>query len=319
MNKVKNDSQPYVLYVFAIISLIVIDFIIGIFFIHNLSRFIDNLFKFNFNFNFPPIILTLAFGSLFYSITRAIKNGILYFVPREECYIEEDNLVYKRILFNKFILKKIKILLLDIQDIIDKGYKIPTTNGDYLNPLNYITTFFKPYERILIKMKLGEKFNIFIDANPYPYTKFYSYHDDNKFIKNYNDLKEMVINEQNKILFNQKIENLMEKYNSPLDERYNYILNKIVDEERLFIAKKDNNYIINGSYDAIEYLEIFKNIYFEEAELDTFYSYVLSKKENQDKKVLVGYNGTDGKEVTMSKLKEDINEIRDSRSMFKKW
>ena len=54
MNKVKNDSQPYVLYVFAIISLIVIDFIIGIFFIHNLSRFIDNLFKFNFN--FPPII-----------------------------------------------------------------------------------------------------------------------------------------------------------------------------------------------------------------------------------------------------------------------
>lgn len=30
----------------------------------------------------------------------------------------------------------------------------------------------------------------------------------------------------------------MEKYNSPLDERYNYILNKIVDEEKLFIAKK---------------------------------------------------------------------------------
>ena len=110
----------------------------------------------------------------------------------------------------------------------------------------------------------------------------------------------------------------MDKYNSPLDKRDNYSLNKIVDEEKLFIAKKDSNYIINGSYDAIEYLEIFKNIYFEEAELDTFYSYVLSKKENQDKKVLVGYNGIDGKEVTMSKLKEDINKIRDSRSMFKK-
>ncbi|MHB9317182.1 hypothetical protein ACW0TA_10210 [Fusobacterium polymorphum] len=316
MNKVKNDSQPYVLYVFAIISLIVIDFIIGIFFIHNLSRFIDNLFKFNFN--FPPIILTLAFGSLFYSITRAIKNGILYFVPREECYIEEDNLVYKRILFNKFILKKIKILLLDIRDIIDKGYKIPTTNGDYLNPLNYITTFFKPYERILIKMKLGEKFNIFIDANPYPYTKFYSYHDDNKFIKNYNDLKEMVINEQNKILFNQKIENLMEKYNSPLDKRYNYIINKIVDEEKLFISKKDEHYIVNGDSEAIKDIEIFKNINFEEIDFHIFYVNYLSKKENENKKVLVGYNGTDGKEVTMSKLKEDINEIRDSRSMFKK-
>ena len=305
MKKIKNKNQAYVLYILAIICLLILNFIMLIFFIDDFYRADITIF-------------TLVFGVFSYFITRAIINGVLYFVPREECYIEDDNLVYKRILFNKFILKKIKISLLDIQDIIDKGYKIPTTNGDYLNPLNYITTFFKPYERILIKMKLGEKFNIFIDANPYPYTKFYSYHDDNKFIKNYNDLKEMVINEQNKILFNQKIENLMEKYNSPLDERYNYILNKIVDEERLFIAKKDNNYIINGSYDAIEYLEIFKNIYFEEAELDTFYSYVLSKKENQDKKVLVGYNGTDGKEVTMSKFKECINEIRDSRSTFEK-
>ena len=109
----------------------------------------------------------------------------------------------------------------------------------------------------------------------------------------------------------------MEKYNSPLDERYNYILNKIIDEEKLFIAKKDNNYIINGSYDAIEYLEIFKNIYFEEADLENFYSFILSKKENQNKKVLVGYNGVDGKEITMLKLKEDINKIRDSRSTFK--
>ena len=40
------------------------------------------------------------------------------------------------------------------------------------------------------------------------------------------------------------------------------------------------------------------------------------KKENQDKKVLVGYNGVNGKEVTMSKFKEDINEIRDSRSRY---
>ena len=120
---------------------------------------------------------------------RAIKNGILYFIPREECYIEEKKLVYKRILFSKFILKKIKISLLDIQNILDRGYKIPTTNGDYLNPLNYITTFFKPYERILIELKSGEEYKIFVDANPYPYTKFLSYHDDNKFIKNYNDLK----------------------------------------------------------------------------------------------------------------------------------
>ena len=58
-------------------------------------------------------------------------------------------------------------------------------------------------------------------------------------------------------------------------------------------------------------------MYFEEADLQNFYFFILSKKENQNKKVLVGYNGTDGKEVTMSKLKKDINEIRDSRSTFK--
>ena len=305
MKKIKNKNQAYVLYILAIICLLILNFIMLIFFIDDFYRADITIF-------------TLVFGVFSYFITRAIINGVLYFIPREECYVEDSNLIYKRILFSKFILKKIKISLLDIQNILDRGYKIPTTNGDYLNPLNYITTFFKPYERILIELKSGEEYKIFVDANPYPYTKFLSYHDDNKFIKNYNDLKEMVIEEQNKLSFNQKIENLMDKYNSPLEERYNYILNKIVDEEKLFIAKKDSNYIINGSYDAIEYLEIFKNIYFEEAELDTFYSYVLSKKENQDKKVLVGYNGTDGKEVTMSKLKEDINEIRDSRSMFKK-
>ena len=309
MKKIKNDSQPYRIYIFAIICLPFAAFFIGLCFYLSLLVF-DGI-------NFGSIYGTLLPAIILYLIMRAIKNGILYFIPREECYIEEKKLVYKRILFNKLILKEIRIPLLDIQDIIDKGYKIPRVSSGYSNPLSYITNFFQPYERILVELKSGKNYKIFVDADPYAYTQFSPSHDDNKFIKNYNDLKEMVINEQNKILFNQKIENLMEKYNSPLDERYNYILNKIVDEERLFIAKKDNNYIINGSYDAIEYLEIFKNIYFEEAELDTFYSYVLSKEENQDKKVLVGYNGTDGKEVTMLKLKKDINEIRDSRSTFK--
>ena len=55
-------------------------------------------------------------------------------------------------------------------------------------------------------------------------------------------------------------------------------------------------------------------MYFEEAELENFYSYILFKK-NQDKKVLVGYNGVDGKEVTMSELKENVNEIRDIKKI----
>ena len=295
------------LYIIPIFVLPFVASFTGLFFYGILSSF-DGV-------NFGSIYGILLSVIFLYLIMRAIKNGILYFIPREECYIEDDNLIYRRIFLFKFIFKKLRIPLLDIQDIIDKGSKIPKAYANSSNPLNYITIFFKPYERITIETKSGKEYKIFVDADPYSFSQSY---DNNKFIKNYNSLKEMVIEEQNKLFFNQKIENLNEKYNSPLDERYDFILNKIIDEEILFIAKKDNNYIVNGSYDAVEYLEIFKNIYFEEAELDTFYSYVLSKKENQDKKVLVGYNGIDGKEVTMSKLKEDINEIRDSRRTLKK-
>ena len=55
---------------------------------------------------------------------------------------------------------------------------------------------------------------------------------------------------------------------------------------------------------------------FEEMDFYVFYMNYLSKKEYEDKKVLVGYNGIDGKEVTMSKLKDDINKIRDSKGTF---
>ena len=301
MKKVKNDSQPFISYIIPIFVLPFVASFVGLCFYGILSSF-DGV-------NFGSMYGILVSVIFFYVIIRGMKNAILYFIPREECYIEDENLIYRRIFLSKFIFKELRIPLLDIKDIIDKGSKIPKVSTRSL----VLATFFKPYERIVIETKSGKEYKIFVDADPYTFRN----DDDNKFIRTYNKLKEMVIEEQNKLFFNQKIENLSEKYNSPLDERYDFILNKIIDEEILFIAKKDNNYIVNGSYDAVEYLEVFKNIYFEEAELDSFYSYVLSKKENQDKKVLVGYNGIDGKEVTMSKFKKDINEIRDSRNIFK--
>ena len=308
MKKVKN-RQHFILYTYALISLIVTDIFVIIFLvIHILSK--------------QKIYVIIAILLImFYFITRAIVNCLKYYISKEECYCENGTLMYKRILFKKFILKEMEIPLLNIQKVIDKG-DIPSHNArrDVLNPLHYVVLFFNYYERILLEMKTGDKYEIFVYAFPYgtraeELEKIYN---DNDFLKSFDELKEMIEEEQKKILFNQKVENLSEKYNSSLDERYDFILNQIIEEEILFIAKKDNNYIVNGSYDAIEYLEIFKNIYFEEVELDTFYSYVLSKKENQDKKVLVGYNGVDGKEVTMSKFKEDINEIRDGRSTLKK-
>ena len=307
MKKVKNDSQPFIIYIIPIFVLPFAAFFMGLCFYISLLVF-DGI-------NFWSIYGTLLPAIILYLIIRAIKNGILYFIPREECYVEEKKLIYKRILFNKLILKEIKVPLLDIQDIIDKGSKIPKAYANSSNPLNYITIFFKPYERILIKMKSGKEYKIFVDADPYSFSQNY---DNNKFIKNYNELKEMVIEEQNKLFFNHKIENLNEKYNSSLDERYDFVLNKIIDEEKLFISEKDNNFIINGDSEAIKDLEIFKDMNFEEIDFYVFYVNYLSKKEYENKKVLVGYNGTDGKEVTMSKFKEDINEIRDSRSTLKK-
>ena len=132
----------------------------------------------------------------------------------------------------------------------------------------------------------------------------------NKFLEKYkkeNKIKRLTLAEK---------ENLSKKYNSPLEERYSYVLNKILDEEKLFISEKDNNFVINGDSEAIKDLEIFKDMNFEEIDFYVFYVNYLSKKEYENKKVLVGYNGIDGKEVTMSKLKENINELRDSRSIY---
>ena len=308
MKKVEN-RQPFALYTYALISLIITDIFVIIFLV---VRILSKQ-------KIYVIIVILLI--MFYFITRAIVNCLKYYISKEECYCENGTLMYKRILFKKFILKEMEIPLLNIQKVIDKG-DIPSHNArrDVLNPLHYVVLFFNYYERILLEMKTGDKYEIFVYAFPYgtraeELEKIYN---DNDFLKSFDELKEMIEEEQKKILFNQKVENLSEKYNSPLEERYNYILNKILDEEKLFISEKDNNFVINGDSEAIKDLEIFKDMNFEEIDFYVFYVNYLSKKEYENKKVLVGYNGIDGKEVTMSKFKEDINEIRDSRSTLKK-
>ena len=307
MRKVEN-RQPFNLYIYALISLIVTDIVIIIF-------LVGLIFS-------KPIIYVIIVILLImvYFVTRAIVNCLKYYISKEECYCENGTLIYKRILLKKFILKEMEIPLLNIQKVIDKGH-IPSHNAkrDVLNPLHYVVLFFNYYERILLEMKTGDKYEIFVYAFPYgtrteELEKIYN---DNDFLKSFDELKEMIEEEQKKILFSQKVKNLSEKYNSPLEERYNYVLNKILDEEKLFILKKDDYYIINGDSEAIKDLDTFKNMNFEEIDFYLFYVNYLSKKEYENKKVLVGYNGIDGKEITMLKLKEDINKIRDSRSTFK--
>ena len=209
---------------------------------------------------------------------------------KEILFIKEDYLILKKyMLFFCFYSKVIK--LEDIRKIYcekDKGFLFFSTD-------------------LLKNIKFRVKENEFED-------KIYAFGyklSEHEIAEITNEIEEHIKVE------NVEKENLMEKYNSPLDERYNYILNKILDEEKLFISEKDNNFIINGDSEAIKDLEISKDMNFEEIDFYVFYVNYLSKKEYENKKVLVGYNGIDGKEVTMSKFKEDINEIRDSRSTFK--
>jgi len=96
----------------------------------------------------------------------------------------------------------------------------------------------------------------------------------------------------------------------------NFILNKIIEEKKLYLYKDEEKFIVNAEEIAIKNLAIFKTMNFEEIDFYVFYVDYLSKKEYEEKIVLVGFNGVDGKEVTMSELKNDINEIRDSKSTF---
>ncbi len=304
MKKVKN-RQHFILYTYALISLIVTDIFVIIFLvIRILSK--QKIY-----------VIMVILLIMVYFFTRAIVNCLKFFISKEECYCKNENLIYKRILFKKFLLKELKIPLLDIEEVLDKGHVYSENGGgNYVSPTDFVFLFFKPYKRVLLNLKRGIKYDIFTYTYPYPYIEKEIYND-NDFLKSFDELKEMIEEEQKKILFNQKVENLSEKYNSPLEERYSYILNKILDEEKLFISEKNNNFIINGDSKAIKDLEIFKDMNFEEIDFYVFYVNYLSKKEYENKKVLVGYNGIDGKEVTMSKFKEDINEIRDSRNIFK--
>ena len=223
-----------------------------------------------------------------------LYSEVILTSSKELLLIKENNLILKKyILFFCYYSKVIKledIRKIYYEKVVFKGFPI----------------LFFPTD-LLKNIKFRVKENEFEDKI-YAFGYKLSEHESTEIIE---EIEEHIKVE------NVEKENLSEKYNYSLDERYSYILNKILDEEKLFISEKDNNFIINGDSEAIKDLEISKDINFEEIDFYVFYVNYLSKKEYENKKVLVGYNGIDGKEVTMSKFKEDINEIRDSRSTFK--
>ena len=266
------------------------------------------------------ILIFIVFGiaciGISYFLIKAIKNAIIYFFPYEEYEIIEDRLYYKKKLklFGKsFVMEKFDVALKDIESISSLPPKISFRGLKCFDDL-------KPCKRIYIRLKNEEGYEVCNFAkNPYNYVAFFQ--DVNKaieieFKETFNNIKFFIENGEKKYNFETQLDETKSNYNLEKSERYNFILNKIIEEKKLYLYKDEEKFIVNAEEIAIKNLAIFKNMNFEEIDFYVFYVNYLSKKEYEDKIVLVGYNGVDGKEVTMLKLKNDINEIRDSKSTF---
>ena len=242
-----------------------------------------------FDFEFPAMILNPLSAMFFIYLILISFFGISY----EKITIKENYILLEVIRNNKRICYSQKISL----DEINKTYfKSSFLRGRSRDLLTYIF----PFDRYL-KIETNKK--------TYSFGKEIDYEDYLKInkiliekVREYKAEKIILDKERN------REEELEAMYKLGVEERYIEILNAIIDEEKLFISKKEENFLI----DAIN-----KSKDSQERDFYVFYVDYLSKKEYENKKVLVGYNGVDGKEVTMSKLKEDINKLRDDRSTFK--
>ena len=243
-----------------------------------------------FDFEFPAMILNPLSAMFFIYLILISFFSISY----EKITIKENYILLEVIRNNKRICYSQKISL----DEINKTYfKSSFLRGRSRDLLTYIF----PFDRYL-KIETNKK--------TYSFGKEIDYEDYLKInkiliekVREYKAEKIILDKERN------REEELEAIYKLGVEERYIEILNAIIDEEKLFILKKEENFLIDVIDD--------KSKEFEEIDFYVFYVNYLSKKEYANQKVLVGYDGVDGKEVTMSKLKEDINKLRDDRSTFK--
>ena len=250
------------------------------------------------------IFVILLFSFLTFKLSEMIFNPIsaiffiylilfsFFAISYEKITIKENYIVLEAIRNNKSICYSQKIFL----DEINKIYFKSSFWRGRLNLLTYSATFDK-----YLKIETNKK--------TYSFGKEIDYEDYLKInkiliekVREYKAEKIILDKERN------REEELEAMYKLGVEERYIEILNAIIDEEKLFISKKEENFLI----DAIN-----KSKDSQETDFYVFYVNYLSKKEYANQKVLVGYDGIDEKEVTMSKLKEDINKLRDDRSTFK--
>ena len=251
------------------------------------------------------IFVILLFSFITFKLSEMIFNPLsimffIYFIifsffaiSYEKITIKENYILLEAIRNNKRICYSQKISLDEINKTYFKSSFLKGRSRDLL-------TYIFPFDRYL-KIETNKK--------TYSFGKEIDYEDYLKInkiliekVREYKAEKIILDKERN------REEELEAMYKLGVEERYIEILNAIIDEEKLFISKKEENFLI----DAIN-----KSKDSQEIDFYVFYVNYLSKKEYANQKVLVGYDGVDGKEVTMSKLKEDINKLRDDRSTFK--
>ena len=254
-------------------------------------------------------IITLKTIHIFFNLLSVILIiGYIYIslfcIYAEKIVIREDYLIIQALGIKEKVLYSKKIFLDEIKKIYFKdtfGISLMLDPGI----LNYLVNSKQKFMKIETDRKtysfgLFLEHNDFLKINTILLLKLKEYAD-----------KKIMLDKVRK-----KQEELSVIYNLEIEERYKKVLNIILDEKKLILLKKDDYYIINIGTEIESDLEIFKDMNFEEIDFYIFYVNYLSKKEYENKKVLVGYNGIDGKEVTISKLKKDINEIRDNRSRY---
>ena len=251
------------------------------------------------------IFVILLFSFITFKLSEMIFNPLsimffIYFIifsffaiSYEKITIKENYILLEAIRNNKSICYSQKIFL----DEINKIYFKSSFWRGRLDLLTYSIVTFDRY----LKIETNKK--------TYSFGKEIDYEDYLKInraltekVREYKAEKIILYKERN------REEELEAMYNLGFEERYIEILNVIIDKKNFFISKKEENFLIAA---------INKSKDLEETDFYVFYVNYLSKKEYENQKVLVGYNGVDGKEVTMSKLKEDINKLRDDRSTFK--
>ena len=254
-------------------------------------------------------IITLKTINIFFNLLSVILIiGYIYIslfcIYAEKIVIREDYLIIQALGIKEKVLYSKKIFLDEIKKIY---FKDTFGISLMLDPdiLNYLVNSKQKFMKIETDRKtysfgLFLEHNDFLKINTILLLKLKEYAD-----------KKIMLDKVRK-----KQEELSVIYNLEIEERYKKVLNIILDEKKLILLKKDDYYIINIGTEIESDLEIFKDMNFEEIDFYVFYVNYLSKKEYENKKVLVGYNGVDGKEVTILKFKEDINEIRNSRSRY---